>query len=67
MGAAAGTELGALVDPPGSRTDLQWGLERLESWVERNLMWFNKGNAGPAPGQEQPPVPAQAGGDLEQL
>ena len=39
----------------------QRDLSRLERWAERNLLKLIK---GPAPGEEQPQTPAQAGANL---
>ena len=43
---AGDTEPGGAADPPGGRAALQPGLDRPESWVERDLMEFNKGPCG---------------------
>ncbi|GAB0179325.1 mitochondrial enolase superfamily member 1 [Grus japonensis] len=37
------TKLGGVADTPGGCAAIQQDLDRLESWVERNLMKFNKG------------------------
>ena len=37
------TKLGAVVDTTAGCAAIQQGLDRLESWAERNLMRFNKG------------------------
>ena len=60
------TKLGGVAETPGGCAAIQRDLDRLESWAEGNLMKFNKSNQvhGPAPGEEQPHAPAQAGGDL---
>jgi len=38
------TELGGVVDTPAGCAAIQQDLDRLESWAERNLMRFNRGN-----------------------
>lgn len=40
---AADTQLGGVVDAPEGRAAVQRNLNRLERWVSRNLMGFNKG------------------------
>ena len=40
---AGDTELGAVADTPAGCAAIQQDRDRLESWVERNLMKFNKG------------------------
>jgi len=37
------TNLGGVVDTPEGCAAMQHDLDRLESWVQRNLMRFNKG------------------------
>ncbi|PKU38795.1 hypothetical protein llap_10901 [Limosa lapponica baueri] len=37
------TKLGGLADTPEGCATIQWDLNRLESWAEKNLMRFNKG------------------------
>jgi len=36
------TKLGSVADTPESCAAIQWDLDRLEGWAERNLMRFNK-------------------------
>jgi len=38
-----GVGLGGVVDTPEGCAVIQQDLDRLESWVQRNLMKFNKG------------------------
>ncbi|PKU30051.1 rna-directed dna polymerase from mobile element jockey-like [Limosa lapponica baueri] len=38
------TKLGGVDDTPEDCAAIQYELDRLESWAERNLMKFNKGN-----------------------
>ncbi|KAF4788852.1 hypothetical protein TURU_156663 [Turdus rufiventris] len=38
-----GAQTGRMADTSEGSAAIQWDFERLESWVERNLMWFNKG------------------------
>ena len=40
---AADTKLGGVVDTPAGCAAIQQDLDRLETWVQRNLMKFNKG------------------------
>jgi len=57
------TKLGGVADTPEGCATIQQDLDRLESWVQRNLMRFNKGQVqGPASGEEQPHASVQAGG-----
>jgi len=37
------TKLGGVADAPAGYAAIQWDLNRLESWAQRNLMKFNKG------------------------
>ncbi|KAF4788836.1 hypothetical protein TURU_156456 [Turdus rufiventris] len=32
-----------MADTSEGSAAIQWDFDRLKSWVERNLMWFNKG------------------------
>ena len=57
------TKLGGVSDTPAGCAAIQRGLDRPESWAQGNLMKFNKSQVqGPAPGEEQPHAPVQAGG-----
>ncbi|KAJ7423509.1 rna-directed dna polymerase from mobile element jockey-like [Willisornis vidua] len=38
-------KLGVLTDIPEDCVAIQWGLDRLENWAERNTMKFKKGES----------------------
>ena len=52
------TKLGGVVDTLAGCAAIQRDLDRLESWVQRNLTKFNKGKCG----EEKPHAPVQAWG-----
>ncbi|KAF4796326.1 hypothetical protein TURU_085750 [Turdus rufiventris] len=57
-------QTGGVADTPEGCAAIQWGLDRLQSWTERNIMRFNKAKFSPAPGEEYPKYQHGLGADL---